>query len=112
MPVPMPVYDFFLLVICKSCQEFAQCERLSTQPWGTPVMSTNLEEMWLPIQIVKGLFVRESKIQLQGVLVKPREFCFPISFKCENDRISTALLSHVDVNVTSLDSRNSRLCSV
>ena len=30
----------------------AECERLSTQPWGTPVLSTNLEEMWLPVQIV------------------------------------------------------------
>lgn len=40
-----------------------------------------------------------SNIQLQGVLVKPRVLRFPITFKDEIDRISTALLSHVDVDV-------------
>ncbi len=37
---------------------------LSTQPWGAPVLSTNIEEVWLPVWTVCGLFVRKSIVLL------------------------------------------------
>ncbi len=43
---------------------------LSTQPWGAPVFSTWVEEVWPPVQTVWGLSVRKSSTQ--SVVLKPR----------------------------------------
>ncbi len=39
-----------------------------------------VEEVWLPIRTVLGLFVRKSKIHLQSVVLKPRVLNLAISF--------------------------------
>ena len=57
---------------------------LSTQPWGAPVLSTNIEEVSLPIWTVWGLLLRKSNIQLQSVVLKPRVLRLPISSTREN----------------------------
>ena len=52
---------------------------LSTQLWGAPVLSTNMEEVGIAIRTVWGLLVQKCYIQLQNVVLKPRMFSFPIS---------------------------------
>ena len=43
-----------------------------------PVLNTNVEEVWLPIRAVWGLFGRKSDIQLQSAQAQSVQF--PISF--------------------------------
>ena len=45
---------------------------LRAQPWGSPVLSTNVVEVWLPICTPWGLLVRESSIQFEIVVLKPK----------------------------------------
>ena len=53
---------------------------LSAQPCGAPVLNTRVEQVKLSIQTVCGLFVRKSGIQLQSVVLRPREFNLPVNF--------------------------------
>lgn len=51
---------------------------LSSQPWGTQVVSTKVEEARLPIHSHWGLFVRKSSNQLQSLVLKPRVFLLDV----------------------------------
>ncbi len=51
---------------------------LGTRPLGASVLSTRVEEEWLPIQTVWGLFVWKFNIHLQRVVLKPRVLSLPI----------------------------------
>ena len=45
-------------------------EGLNTKPWGAPLLSINIEEVWLPVWTLWGLLVRNSNIQLQIVVLQ------------------------------------------
>ena len=62
---------------CLGVQSWCEQQGVSTQPWGAPVLNTNIEEVWLSIWTLWGLFVRQSTIQ--SVVLKPRVIRFPIS---------------------------------
>lgn len=55
------------LLMCGSAVVRVQCEQkgLSTRSWRPPVLSTNVEDVWLPIWTVRGLLLRKSSIQLE-----------------------------------------------
>lgn len=55
---------------------------LSTQPWGAPVLSISVGAVW-PIWTVCGLFMRESNIQLQSVVLMSKVQSLAISFMGE-----------------------------
>lgn len=45
--------------------------RLGTQPWGAPDLSTNVEELWLPIWTLWGLLVWKSNTRCKVLYSSP-----------------------------------------
>jgi len=52
---------------------------LSTQPWGVPVLTILVPDVWVPTLTVWGLSVRKSWTQLQREGASPRMRSFSAS---------------------------------